>query len=145
MAGCTIAHPENVEDDQPEVEKGFVGGLSKLLRGKRANLAAGRLTVVKLAKPDQDMRFDVPVTGVPTIETMIEAGATCLCLSAGKTLMFDRAEMVSLANSTVTLVLYSGKLAVRVTSRSKRHTSKDGKVISNRMIQQTIASANRLL
>lgn len=91
-------HAENVEGDQPEPEKGIVSGLSKLLRGKRANLAGGRLTVVKLAKPDQDMRFDVPVTGVPTIETMIEAGATCLCLSAGKTLMFDRDEMVSLAN-----------------------------------------------
>ena len=92
-------YSENAESIQPEVEKGLVSGLSKLLRGKRANLAGGRLTVVKLAKPDQDMRFDVPVTGVPTIETMIEAGATCLCLSAGKTLMFDRAEMLSLANT----------------------------------------------
>jgi DUF1009 family protein len=73
-------------------------GLASLLRGKRADLAGGRLTVVKLAKPDQDMRFDVPVTGLPTIETMIAAGATCLCISAGKTLMFDRAEMLALAN-----------------------------------------------
>jgi DUF1009 family protein len=77
---------------------GIGRGLANLLRGKRANLAGGRLTVVKLAKPDQDMRFDVPVTGLPTIETMIAAGATCLCISAGKTLMFDRAEMLSLAN-----------------------------------------------
>lgn len=77
---------------------GIGRGLASLLRGKRANLAGGRLTVVKLAKPDQDMRFDVPVTGLPTIETMIAAGATCLCISAGKTLMFDRAEMLSLAN-----------------------------------------------
>ena len=69
-----------------------------MLRGKRTNLAAGRLTVVKLAKPGQDMRFDVPVIGVPTIETMLEAGATCLCISAGKTLMFDRDEMLMLAN-----------------------------------------------
>jgi DUF1009 family protein len=46
--------------------------------------------VVKVAKPDQDMRFDVPVVGVPTIEAMVEAGATCLCITAGKTLMFDR-------------------------------------------------------
>jgi DUF1009 family protein len=44
------------------------------------------------------MRFDVPVVGVPTIETMIEAGATCLCLTAGKTLMFDRDEMIAVAN-----------------------------------------------
>jgi len=57
-----------------------------------------RLTVVKIAKPNQDMRFDVPVVGVPTIETMLEAGATCLCITAGKTLMFDREEMIRLAN-----------------------------------------------
>jgi len=56
------------------------------------------LTVVKIAKPDQDMRFDVPVVGVPTIESMIAAGATCLCVTAGKTLMFDRDEMIARAN-----------------------------------------------
>src|SRR5438876_7985781 len=56
------------------------------------------LTVVKIAKPDQDMRFDVPVVGVPTIESMTAAGATCLCVTAGKTLMFDRDEMIARAN-----------------------------------------------
>ncbi len=66
---------------------------------KRAGeLARGKLTVVKVAKPNQDMRFDVPVVGTPTIETMIAAGATCLCLTARKTLIFDRAEMLELAN-----------------------------------------------
>jgi DUF1009 family protein len=43
------------------------------------------------------MRFDVPVVGVPTIEAMIQAGATCLCITAGKTLMFDRDEMIRTA------------------------------------------------
>lgn len=66
---------------------------------KRAGeLANGKLTVVKVAKPEQDMRFDVPVVGVPTIETMIAAGATCLSVTAGKTLIFDRDEMIALAN-----------------------------------------------
>ncbi len=66
---------------------------------KRAGeLARGKLTVVKVAKPDQDMRFDVPVVGVPTIETMIAAGATCLSVTAGKTLIFDRESMVALAD-----------------------------------------------
>lgn len=74
------------------------GVVSSLLRGRRPELHGGRLTVVKIAKPDQDMRFDVPVVGVPTIESMIEAGATCLCLTAGKTLMFDREEMIALAD-----------------------------------------------
>jgi DUF1009 family protein len=48
------------------------------------------LTVVKVAKPNQDMRFDVPVIGMRTIETMIEAGARCLSVEAGRTLLFDR-------------------------------------------------------
>jgi DUF1009 family protein len=65
---------------------------------KRLKLTSASLTVLKLSKPDQDMRFDVPVVGVPTIEAMIEAGATCLCISAGKTLMFDRDEMLALAD-----------------------------------------------
>lgn len=66
---------------------------------KRAGeLANGKLTVVKVAKPDQDMRFDVPVIGVPTIETIIQAGATCLSVTAGKTLIFNREEMLALAN-----------------------------------------------
>ncbi len=67
---------------------------------KRAGeLANGKLTVVKVAKPDQDMRFDVPVVGVPTIETMIAAGATCLSITAGKTLIFDREKMLKLADA----------------------------------------------
>jgi DUF1009 family protein len=65
---------------------------------KRLKLTSGALTVLKLSKPDQDMRFDVPVVGLPTVETMIEAGATCLCVSAGKTLLFDRDTMITLAD-----------------------------------------------
>lgn len=65
---------------------------------RAGQLVKKRLTVVKIAKPNQDMRFDVPVVGVPTIETMLEAGATCLCITAGKTLMFDPEEMIRLAN-----------------------------------------------
>lgn len=65
---------------------------------RAGELAKGRLTVVKVAKPDQDMRFDVPVVGVPTIQAMIDAGATCLSVTAGETLIFDREEMLALAN-----------------------------------------------
>jgi UDP-2,3-diacylglucosamine hydrolase len=57
------------------------------------------LTVVKVAKPRQDMRFDVPVVGVPTIETMRTAGATCLCIEAGRTLLFDREAMIAAADA----------------------------------------------
>ncbi|MBA3439398.1 MAG: UDP-2,3-diacylglucosamine diphosphatase LpxI [Pyrinomonadaceae bacterium] len=65
---------------------------------RAGELARGRLTVIKVAKPNQDMRFDVPVIGLPTIKTIIEAGATALCITAGKTLMFDRPELLQLAN-----------------------------------------------
>jgi UDP-2,3-diacylglucosamine hydrolase len=56
--------------------------------GARATLDRS-LTVVKIAKPTQDMRFDVPVVGVKTIEVMRKAGATCLALDAGKCLLID--------------------------------------------------------
>ncbi|MEZ5306112.1 MAG: UDP-2,3-diacylglucosamine diphosphatase LpxI [Pyrinomonadaceae bacterium] len=65
---------------------------------KRAGeLANGRLTVVKVAKPSQDMRFDVPVIGPPTIRGMIDAGATCISVTAGKTLIFEKDETIDLA------------------------------------------------
>jgi DUF1009 family protein len=50
---------------------------------------ARELTVVKVSKPKQDMRFDVPVVGVKTIEVMRKAGASCLALDAGKCLLID--------------------------------------------------------
>src|SRR5689334_13284501 len=65
---------------------------------RAGQLVRGRLTVVKIAKPDQDMRFDVPVVGIPTVESMIAARATCLCVTARKTLIFDRDETIKLAN-----------------------------------------------
>jgi DUF1009 family protein len=57
-----------------------------------------RLTVVKVAKPNQDMRFDVPVIGIGTVETMIRAGASCLSVEAGRTLLFDRAKLIERAD-----------------------------------------------
>jgi hypothetical protein len=56
-----------------------------------------RLTVVKVAKPQQDMRFDVPVIGINTVETMIRAGASCLSVEAGRTLLFDRDTLLARA------------------------------------------------
>lgn len=58
-----------------------------------------KLTVVKVAKPQQDMRFDVPVIGIRTIETMIRAGATCLSVEADRTLLFDRDNLLTIANA----------------------------------------------
>jgi UDP-2,3-diacylglucosamine hydrolase len=67
---------------------------------RRAGDIAGAGTrVIKVAKPNQDMRFDVPVVGVATIETMHAAGATCLAIDAGKTLLIDGDPIVEQANS----------------------------------------------
>jgi hypothetical protein len=56
---------------------------------RAGQLAGPGVIVVKVAKPNQDMRFDVPVVGVPTIEAMCAAGAAVLSVDAGKTLMID--------------------------------------------------------
>jgi UDP-2,3-diacylglucosamine hydrolase len=63
------------------------------------------LTVVKIAKPNQDMRFDVPVVGVKTIEVMCKAGATCLALDAGKCLLLDGEAVINSANSVDIAIL----------------------------------------
>jgi len=63
------------------------------------------LTVVKVAKPKQDMRFDVPVIGIRTLEVMQRAGATCLAIEAHRTLLFDGDNVVTLADQAgITIV-----------------------------------------
>ena len=72
---------------------------SNPLDPQHPNTLSRALTVVKVPKPNQDMRFDVPVIGVQTIDTMRKAGATCLALDAGKTLLFDVQAIVAAANA----------------------------------------------
>jgi hypothetical protein len=55
--------------------------------------------VVKVSKPNQDMRFDVPVVGLPTIEVMRRANATALAIDARRTLLLDREAMLDAANT----------------------------------------------
>ncbi len=73
---------------------------------RAAGLAEGKpLAVVKVARPQQDMRFDVPVVGLPTIAVMKECGATALSVEAGKTLLFDREELLAEADGAgITIV-----------------------------------------
>lgn len=67
---------------------------------RAARIAAGRpLVVVKVSKPGQDMRFDVPVVGLPTIQQMRDAGATALALDAARTLLFDKKQLIEAANA----------------------------------------------
>ena len=68
---------------------------------RAARITGGKpLVVVKVSKPGQDMRFDVPVVGLPTIEQMKRAGATALAVDAGRTLLFDREKLIELADAS---------------------------------------------
>lgn len=73
--------------------------------GKEASTLSRALTVVKVAKPNQDMRFDVPVVGLQTIETMKQAGATCLALDAGRCLIFDKPAVLAAADEAGICIL----------------------------------------
>ncbi len=67
---------------------------------RAARIAGDRpLVVVKVSKPGQDMRFDVPVVGLPTVEVMKRSRATALALDASRTLLFDRARLVEAADA----------------------------------------------
>jgi UDP-2,3-diacylglucosamine hydrolase len=67
---------------------------------RAARIVNGKpLVVVKVSKPGQDMRFDVPVIGLPTIEQMKSARATALALDARRTLLFDRAKLIEVADA----------------------------------------------
>ncbi len=86
---------EAMEGTDATIER--AGGLMRSLDGDEGSTLERRLTVVKVAKPNQDMRFDVPVIGMGTVETMIAADATCLSVEAGRTLLFDRTNLLQRA------------------------------------------------
>ena len=67
---------------------------------RAARITGGaELTVVKVSKPKQDMRFDVPVVGLPTVEVMKRCKATALAIDAHRTLLFDRLELIAAADA----------------------------------------------
>jgi UDP-2,3-diacylglucosamine hydrolase len=80
------------------------GEIMRSLHGDASTLDRS-LTVVKIAKPNQDMRFDVPVVGVKTIEVMRAAGASCLAVDAGKCLLLDGERVVEAADAAGIAIL----------------------------------------
>lgn len=77
---------------------------------RAGEITRGRaFVIVKVAKPNQDMRFDVPVIGIPTLETMKNAGATAIHITAQKTLLFDKDELLKVAEKYRISVYSSGK------------------------------------
>ena len=86
VAGLACVAVEAMEGTDAAIAR--AGVLMQSIEGAASTLERS-LTVVKVAKPKQDFRFDVPVIGVATIEAMWRARATCLALEAGRTLIFD--------------------------------------------------------
>ena len=83
---------------------GRAGDIMRSLEGDASTLGR-ELTVVKIAKPNQDMRFDVPVVGLKTIAVMRQAGASCLALDAGKCLLLDGDAIIAAADAAdITIV-----------------------------------------
>jgi DUF1009 family protein len=108
VAGQACVAVEAMEGTDAAIER--AGALLRSLRegGEEdgaATTLARKLTIVKVAKPNQDMRFDVPVIGLRTVETMIRAGASCLSVEAGRTLLFDREVLLErAANAGIAIV-----------------------------------------
>ncbi len=88
---------EGMEGTDATIER--AGAILRSLHGEASTLSRA-LTVVKIAKPNQDMRFDVPVIGVRTIEVMHAAGAACLAVDADKCLRLDGDAVIHAANAT---------------------------------------------
>src|SRR5271166_5390431 len=93
-AACVAV--EAMEGTDATIER--AGQIMRSLEADASTLSRA-LTVVKIAKPNQDMRFDVPVIGVKTVEVMHAAGATCLALDAGKCLLLDGDKILDAANA----------------------------------------------
>jgi UDP-2,3-diacylglucosamine hydrolase len=96
---------EAMEGTDEAIER--AGQIMRSLHGDPSTLSRA-LTVVKIAKPKQDMRFDVPVIGVKTIEVMQAAGASCLALDAEKCLLLDGQKVIDAANAAGIAIFAEG-------------------------------------
>ncbi|MBX9654631.1 UDP-2,3-diacylglucosamine diphosphatase LpxI [bacterium] len=76
-----------------------IEGTDKAIERAGILCPAGGFTVVKVAKPQQDMRFDVPTIGISTIETMKKAGGSCLAIEAGRTIILDAEQTIARADN----------------------------------------------
>ena len=96
MGGLDVGQTVVVKEKAIVAIEAMEGTNQTILRG--GGIAIGGSVVVKMSKPNQDLRFDVPVVGLKTIQTMIKAKTVCLAIEAGKTLLIDREASVKLAD-----------------------------------------------
>jgi DUF1009 family protein len=104
-AACVAV--EAMEGTDATIER--AGQIMASLEGDASTLSR-ELTVVKIAKPNQDMRFDVPVIGIKTIDTMRKAGATCLAVNAGRCLLLDGDATVRAAEEAGIAIIADSRL-----------------------------------
>ena len=97
VGGGSILAVEAIEGTDATIKRG-------------SGLGHGNTVVVKVCKPNQDERFDVPSIGVETIKTMSEAGARVLAIEAGKAIVFNRQEMIELADQHGIVIIGLDKL-----------------------------------
>src|ERR1700719_3365691 len=98
IAGMDIGQTVVISDQACVAVEAMEGTDEAIARAAR--ITEGKsLVVVKVSKPRQDMRFDVPVVGLPTIEQMKSSRATALAVDAGRTLLFDRQKLIELADA----------------------------------------------
>lgn len=104
LSGFDIGQTITVKDNTVIAVEAMEGTDETILRS--GILSGGGFVVVKMARPDQDMRFDVPLVGLETIKAMIKSGAKALALESGKTILIDREDAVRLADdSGISLVI----------------------------------------
>ena len=106
IADSACVAVEAMEGTDATIER--AGQIMRSLHGEASTLSRA-LTVVKIAKPNQDMRFDVPVIGLKTIEVMRAANATCLALDAAKCLMLEGDKVLHAANAAGISIVANGE------------------------------------
>jgi UDP-2,3-diacylglucosamine hydrolase len=97
VAECACVAVEAMEGTDATIER--AGHIMASLDSEASTLSR-RLTVIKIAKPNQDMRFDVPVVGVKTIDVMRAAGASCLAIDARHCLLLDGDAVIKAADAS---------------------------------------------
>ena len=98
MGGIDVGQTVVVKDKAIVAIEAMEGTDRTILRGGK--IAQDGAVVVKMSKPDQDLRFDVPVIGPHTLKAMIRSKAKCLGIESGKTLIIDREHCVKIANKS---------------------------------------------
>ena len=106
---CVAVEAMEGTDATIERAAALMNSLRESVEDAERSTLARKLTIVKVAKPNQDMRFDVPVIGIRTIEIMVSSGASCLSVETGRTLLFDRESLLERANAAGIAIVGSGR------------------------------------